>query len=302
MLSSDHQLLKQHLRHPSGGALTTLIERFLPLVLSVARRITANDEAARDISQTVFLRLIKKAPNIPSTLPLTAWFHRETHSASVDHVRSEVRRQQREQTAASLNTMKITPDPWPQLAPEIDGAINELPENDRSLVLLRFYDNQTHLTVFNDAGPIVVNPADVGGIAARAADWQFGQFYPSSCVNCDDMGDSTAIVDWRLANDSTISEAIYETDGDATNRFFLNIPTQIDFRDLIVPAHGLLNAAYPNRYKRFIVSGDDSHTALQSPLFYSQNANGFLLNEWTSDFLVPTPFWEDLVEDFVPLP
>ena len=122
MLSSDHQLLKQHLRHPSGGALTTLIERFLPLVLSVARRITANDEAARDISQTVFLRLLKKAPNIPSTLPLTAWFHRETHSASVDHVRSEVRRQQREQTAASLNTMKSTPDPWPQLpAPRSNG-------------------------------------------------------------------------------------------------------------------------------------------------------------------------------------
>lgn len=152
MLSSDHQLLKQHLRHPSGGALTTLIEQFLPLVLSVARRITANDEAARDISQTVFLRLIKKAPNIPSTLPLTAWFHRETHSASVDHVRSEVRRQQREQTAASLNTMKITPDPWHQLAPEIDGAINELPENDRSLVLLRFYDNQTHPQIARKLG------------------------------------------------------------------------------------------------------------------------------------------------------
>jgi|TARA_B110000914_G_scaffold10723_1_gene8606 hypothetical protein len=73
--SSDHQLLKQHQRHPSGGALATLIDRHLPLVLSVARRITANDEAARDISQTVFLRLLKKASNIPATLPLTAWFH-----------------------------------------------------------------------------------------------------------------------------------------------------------------------------------------------------------------------------------
>lgn len=152
MSSSDHQLLKQHQRHPSGGALATLIDRHLPLVLSVARRITANDEAARDISQTVFLRLLKKASNIPATLPLTAWFHRETHSASVDHVRSEVRHQQREQTAASLNTMKNTPDPWPQLAPEIDGAINELPENDRSLVLLRFYDNKTHPQIARELG------------------------------------------------------------------------------------------------------------------------------------------------------
>ena len=61
--------------------------------------------------------------------------------------------------------------------------------------------------------------------------------------------------------------------------------------------HGLLNAAHPNRYKRFIVAGDTSHTALQTPLFYSQEANGVLLNEWTAAFLTVPPFWVDIVED-----
>ncbi len=55
-------------------------------------------------------------------------------------------------------------------------------------------------------------------------------------------------------------------------------------------------------YKRFIVSGENSHTALQGPLFFGQTANGVPLNEWTAEFLVPTPFWVDIVEDFVPLP
>ncbi|MBT8063468.1 MAG: pectinacetylesterase family protein [Gammaproteobacteria bacterium] len=164
------------------------------------------------------------------------------------------------------------------------------------------YGNTTKLMVFNDAGPIAVNLFDVGGIAARAADWQFGQFYPASCTECSDTGQGTAIVDWRLENDSTIREAFYSTDGDATNRFFLQVPTQEMYRNLIVTEHGKLHDAYPDRYKRFIRSGDDSHTALQTPLFYLGTANGVPLDVWTADFLVPRPFWMDIVEDFVPLP
>ena len=78
--------------------------------------------------------------------------------------------------------------------------------------------------------------------------------------------------------------------------------SQSQYRDLVLTEHGALNAAHPDRYKRFIVSGDDSHTALQSPLFYIQDADGVPLNEWTDDFLVPRPFWVDIVEDFIPLP
>ena len=164
--------------------------------------------------------------------------------------------------------------------------------------LVRFlYGNNVMLTVFNDAGPVAINLDEVDDIADRAADWQFGQFFPASCTECDDLGQSTAIIKWRLDNDSTIREAFYETDADATNRFFLNVPDAADYRDIIVTEHGLLNAAHPNRYKRFIVAGDTSHTALQTPLFYSQEANGVLLNEWTAAFLTVPPFWNDIVED-----
>jgi hypothetical protein len=170
--------------------------------------------------------------------------------------------------------------------------------------LARFLYGNTvqQLTVFNDAGPIAVNLDAQDAVAARDADWQFAQFYPASCTECSASGQPTAAIEWRLDNDSTIREAFYETDGDATNRFFTSVPTQELYRALILSEHGALNAAHPDRYKRFIVSGDASHTALQSPLFYSQDANGVPLNEWTDDFLVPRPSWVDIVEDFVPLP
>jgi len=180
------------------------------------------------------------------------------------------------------------------------------------------FGNQVQLSVFNDAGPVAVDLNDVyGGIPRRAFDWDFGQFYPASCTECDDHGQQTALIKWRLDNDSTIRESFYSTDGDATDRFFLGVPTQEMYRELIVTEHGLLNTAHPDRYKRFIRSGDDFHTALQNPLFYWGMANGVPLNEWTEDFLNPgrranrenngqdgpdKSMWVDIVEDFVPLP
>jgi len=182
------------------------------------------------------------------------------------------------------------------------------------------------MTSDTDAGPIVINLAAADAVAARAADWMFDQFYPASCTECSAEGQQTAIVEWRLDNDSTIREAFYETDGDSTNIGFAsaNLPgffdplppiipfpnglSQTQYRDLILTEHGALNAAHPDRYKRFIVSGDSSHTALQSTRFYTFDADGVPLNEWTAEFVwngegdSQGGIWIDIVEDFVPVP
>lgn len=176
------------------------------------------------------------------------------------------------------------------------------------------YGNFRDLAVFNDAGPNAINLIDMDGILARANDWQFGQFFPASCIECDAMGQATAIVKWRLANDTTVRESFYSTDGDATNRFFVGVPTQELYRELILSVHGEINAAYPFRYKRFIQSGSNTHTALQTPLLYIGFAAGIPLNLWVTDFLEPPfirwlkalldgrfPVWIDAVDDFVPL-
>ena len=178
------------------------------------------------------------------------------------------------------------------------------------------FGNNKKLMVFNDAGPVAINLADAGAIAARAADWMFGQFYPSSCEQCDALGQGTGLIKWRLANDSTIREAFYSTDFDLTNRFYLNmlptvlpddplfplqlLATGLAYRQLIISEHGEINALFPDRYKRFIQAGRTTHTALQTPVFY-ESANGVPLYEWLADFLVPRPSWQDIVEE-LPLP
>ena len=203
--------------------------------------------------------------------------------------------------------------------------------------LARFvFGNNTKLTVYNDAGPIAVNlgtsPAAGGpdlpwlSVFARQNDWQFQKFYPQSCIDdgrCNAFGQQTGIIDWRLENDSTIREGFYETDADITNRFFaqgdgsLMDPTA--YRELILAEHGALHEAYPKRYKRFIVSGDDTHGAVQQTaatpnfpfvqpfLFYTQEANGTPLSEWAAELVRigarQSQFgWKDIVEDYVPVP
>lgn len=180
--------------------------------------------------------------------------------------------------------------------------------------LARFvYGNKIkRFTVFNDAGPIALSQDPQAAIAARVEDWQFDQFYPSSCTECSPYADNTVILNWRLKNDRGVRDAFYETDADTTNMFFAgaNLPgtppfiplTQNMYRDIVLDGHDPIVAAYPDRYKRFIVSGDRSHTALQTDLFYSQTANGVPLNEWTKAFLGNKKSWVDIVEDFVAAP
>ena len=189
--------------------------------------------------------------------------------------------------------------------------------------LARFlYGNDIDLFVFNDAGPVALNPEQaIDAARARARDWQFTKFYPRSCVRqglCDPEGQQTGLIKWRMLNDSTIREAFYETDGDLTNLGFVtsNLPgtppffplTQAEYRLILDEAHGELHYAFPDRYKRYIVSGANpacfgfvvySHTALQGgntaafgcpevDLFYDLEAGGVPLHRWANDFVRST--------------
>jgi hypothetical protein len=168
--------------------------------------------------------------------------------------------------------------------------------------LIRFlWGNRVDLSILNDAGPVTFNPDDVAGIAIRAEEWQISQFYPASCEDCSDAGQPTALIGWRLAHDRTIREGYYSTDQDSVVRPTTGLSAEA-FRDLMVTEHDALHDAHPRRYKAFIVSGDDSHTAIQKDLLYTQEADGTPLVWWIWSLVNLPYFWEHVIEDFVPAP
>jgi hypothetical protein len=179
-----------------------------------------------------------------------------------------------------------------------------------SPLVARFvFGDKPKIKNFNDAGPVaallIPIPPIIAAIEARAADWQFEQFYPASCTECSPFNQATEIVKWRLGRDNRITEAFYSTDQDTTNRFFLGGLDGPTYRAILTSVHADVNAEFPDTYKTFIRSGDDSHTAFRFDRFYTATANGVPLHEWTDDFehgVHGRPGWVDIVEDFVPAP
>ena len=55
--------------------------------------------------------------------------------------------------------------------------------------------------------------------------------------------------------------------------------------------HDPINAAHPDRYKRFIRSGSEEHTALGFSGFYTFEADGVPLYQWGDDFVNEEPEW-----------
>lgn len=140
----DRHLLDRYLATRDEGAFRELVGRHLDFVHAVARRVTGNDELARDAAQAVFVKLARDAAKVPRGLSLAAWLHRTCRCMAIDLVRSEDRRRKREQLAHHSSPMNPPPEPaWERLAPLIDEAVDSLPAADRELVLAKYYRNES---------------------------------------------------------------------------------------------------------------------------------------------------------------
>jgi len=141
----DWQLLQAYLRNRSEAAFAELVRRHLDWVYSVALRHVGDPQLAEDVVQSVFVLLARKARDLgPGTL-LGGWLFRTTRLVAGHAQRTEYRRKNRETTAwiMSRDTLSTDTDEilWQQLTPHLDQAVAALSESDRSVILLRFYEN-----------------------------------------------------------------------------------------------------------------------------------------------------------------
>ena len=98
------QLLRDYTEKGNEFAFSVLVGNYVSLVYSTAlRRAGGNDALARDIVQTVFTDLAQKASALPAEVQLGGWLHHHTCYVASNHLRSERRRQTREQVAAAMN-------------------------------------------------------------------------------------------------------------------------------------------------------------------------------------------------------
>ena len=148
-LADEAALLRLYQSAPGETAFRQLVARHLPLVWSTARRLVNGDASlAEDVTQIVFTDFARKAPALPPDTIAAGWLHRHTCFTARKMVRTEVRRRTREHSAAQMlidDAMPDDPHPlWPEAAPHLDAALDQLSRPDREALLLRFWQGQDH--------------------------------------------------------------------------------------------------------------------------------------------------------------
>jgi RNA polymerase sigma factor (sigma-70 family) len=143
MTASDLELLRQFARDHSQDAFTEIVRRHVDLVYSAAARQVRSPQLAEEVAQSVFSDLARNAGKLKSDTVLTAWLYAVTRRTSVDVIRKESRRQLREQVAVEMSTMNATANEWTEIGPLLDEAMAALDETDRSVVLLRYFENKS---------------------------------------------------------------------------------------------------------------------------------------------------------------
>ena len=130
---ADQQLLRQYAADGSEAAFGELVGRHVNLVFSAALRRTGGDiHLAQDVAQMVFTDLARKARSLPKGVVLAGWLHRASYYAAAQLLRTERRRQTREQEAVAMNALQSEPSPsWEQICHLLDEALDRLGAADR---------------------------------------------------------------------------------------------------------------------------------------------------------------------------
>jgi RNA polymerase sigma factor (sigma-70 family) len=141
----DRQLLAAYTSGSSEEAFEAIVRRHVNLVYSAALRQVRDPDTARDVTQTVFIILARKARSLPPGILLPGWLYRTTQFTANRAVRTERRRRVHEHEAALMTTDNIEPiEPiWDQIAPLLEEGMAKLGDTDRNAVLLRYFENKS---------------------------------------------------------------------------------------------------------------------------------------------------------------
>jgi RNA polymerase sigma factor (sigma-70 family) len=141
---SDIELLAEFAGSGCERAFAEVVSRHVDLVYSTAFRQVQNASLAEEVTQAVFVLLARKARSLGSKTVVSAWLFRTARFASQDALKGEFRRKRREQQAFELQTANpASGEAWREVAPKLDEALANLSEQDRTAILLRYFENKS---------------------------------------------------------------------------------------------------------------------------------------------------------------
>ncbi len=182
-MNDDLTLLREYARHNSEEAFAALVSRHVNLVYSVALRQVRDPHLAEEITQAVFIILARKAGSLGPKTILSGWLCRTARYASANALTIQRRRQRREQEAhmqSILNEAANEPaETWNQIAPLLDGAMEQLGQKDHDAVVLRFFEGRN----FREVGAALGASEDAAKMRVNRALEKLRKFLTKRGVN-----------------------------------------------------------------------------------------------------------------------
>ncbi|HEY1790235.1 MAG TPA: sigma-70 family RNA polymerase sigma factor [Verrucomicrobiae bacterium] len=143
-MTPDCELLRQFARTNSEDAFAELVRRRLNLVYSAAlRQVNGDEHLAKDVAQTVFSDLARKASSLSRYENLSGWLYTSAHFAAAKVIRGENRRREREVTFMRETTNETgSAGDWDKMRSVLDEAMHELKQAEREAILLRYFEDR----------------------------------------------------------------------------------------------------------------------------------------------------------------
>jgi RNA polymerase sigma factor (sigma-70 family) len=148
-MTESRELLAQYANNGSEAAFRELVTRYINFVYSTALRLVErNTQLAEDVTQVVFIDLSRMSKTLSSDTMLGGWLHQHTFHVATKAARGELRRQAREREASEMNMLQGNSEgSLIQAAPFLDEAITQLGAEDRTAILLRFFEQRDFRSV-----------------------------------------------------------------------------------------------------------------------------------------------------------
>ena len=143
----DWNLLQQYVQQGSRPAFDELFQRHVTLVYATALRDLGDPHLAQDVTQAVFIVLMRRAKNLSSKVVLPGWLFKVTRYAAADARKGRLRREHHERQAAAMKTVEQAGEPnaaWEQLMPFLNDAIAALPRPYRDAVVMNYLQGKSH--------------------------------------------------------------------------------------------------------------------------------------------------------------
>ncbi len=155
-------LWKRYVQRRDPHDFEAIVSRFAGMVIGVAQRRTGDQGTAEEVAQNVFTLLARKAAEVEPD-QLAGWLHRTALLNASNALRKESRRRRKlEDYSNEMKSAMTTPEDaeaiWEEAVPMLDKAIDELPDGQRKVVLMRFFEERS----FKDIGMAIGKGEDAG--------------------------------------------------------------------------------------------------------------------------------------------